>query len=129
VYLAADPLSNTVFVNVDSSAEVLAYDWDATACTLIRRCRLDGIADNRSSAYRPLAVMPPSPGDSVSHLVIANHSTTTLQVFSLPDLRHVRTHTVELSGGIRGLAADPAGISLVVFCEADMHVLPWPLEG
>jgi hypothetical protein len=131
VYLAADPLSSTVFVNVDSPSRVLVYDWDATARTLFLRCQLEGVPEaTHGDEYHPLAVMPPSPGDNVGHLVVASHASKSLLVFSLPDLRLVLTHTIsELSGNVRGLAADPAGISLVVLCATEMRVLPWPLEG
>jgi hypothetical protein len=80
--------------------------------------------------WRPLAVLPPTPGRHTSHLVVGTLGVPTLLVLSLPDRRLVHTHTLE-GMAVTGLAADPSGTALAV-CDAAfaaIHVLPWPLPG
>ncbi len=80
--------------------------------------------------YRPLAMIPPSPGLRTSYLIVGTYGSPTLNILSLPDRRLVHTHTLE-GMQITGLAADPSGIALAVcdFRSKAVHVLPWPLPG
>jgi hypothetical protein len=127
-YVAADPASGTVFTNtgVYPPYGVSAFCWDGAALVAEGVVEAAGTADH----WRPLAVMPPTPGRHTSYLVVGTSTEPTLRVLSLSGLRLVHTHTLE---GMRvtGLAADPSGIALAV-CDAAskaIHVLPWPLPG
>ena len=85
-----------------------------------------GTEDN----LRPLAVVPPAPGQRTSYLVVGTRRSPTLRVLSLPDRRLVHTHELEGMQAI-GLAADPSATALAVCDNASkaIHVLPWPLPG
>jgi hypothetical protein len=127
-YVAADPASGTVYAGtgVYPSYDVYAFHWDGAALVA------EGVVEaaGTDSIWRPLAVMPPTPGRHTSYLVVGTMDKPTLLVLSLPDRRLVHTHTLE---GIRvmGLVADPSGTALAVCDTASeaIHVLPWPLPG
>lgn len=80
---------------------------------------------------RPLVVMPPAPGKTVSHLVVGVLGSSELIVLSLPDFALVHTHSME-GITVKAMAADPWGRALAV-CDADVeatiHVVAWPLPG
>jgi hypothetical protein len=83
-----------------------------------------------TSYWRPLAVVPPDPGQRTSYLVVCTLNSHTLLVLSLPDRHLVHTHTLE-GIEVMGLAADPSGTALTL-CDGvseAVHVLPWPLPG
>jgi hypothetical protein len=122
-YVAGDPATVTVYVSTGAvpSFLVSAFRWDGVALVA------DGVVEAAGTAdfYRPLAVMPPTPGRHISYLVVGTRGTPTLLVLSLPDRRLVHSHTLE---GIKvtGLAADPSGTAIAV-CDAAskaIHVLP-----
>jgi hypothetical protein len=127
-YVAADPASGTVFASTapDDDELVSAFRWDGAALLTEGVVEAAGTADY----WRPLAVMPPTPGRHTSYLVVGAYLKPTLRVLSLPDRRLVHTHTLE-GMDVTGLAADPTGTALAV-CDAAtraIHVLPWPLPG
>ena len=103
-----------------------AFRWDGAALVAEGAVEAAGTEDNS----RPLAVVPPAPGQRTSYLVVGTLYTPTLRVLSLPDRRLVHTH--ELEGmKVTGLAADPSGTVLAVcdYASKAIHVLPWPLPG
>jgi hypothetical protein len=127
-YAAADPASRTVYVStgVHPSWVVSAFRWDGAALVA------DGVVGAAGTAgdYRPLAVMPPTPCQHTSYLVVGTRREPILRVLSLPDRRLVHTHTLE-GMKLTGLAADPSGTALAVcdYASNAIHVLPWPLPG
>jgi hypothetical protein len=123
-FIAADPATATLYVS--TGTRVTAFHWNGSA--LVPEGVVEAAGDN---AYgRPLAVVPPAPGQRTSYLVVGTVRTPILLVFSLPDCRLVHTHTLE-GMVINGLAADPSGTALAVCDGASkaVHVLPWPLPG
>jgi hypothetical protein len=105
---------------------VSAFRWDGAALVA------DGVVEaaGTDGSWRPLAVMPPTPGRHTSYLVVGTFSNQTLRVLSLPDRRLVHTYTLE-GMEVTGLAADPSGTALAV-CDAAskaIYVLPWPPPG
>jgi hypothetical protein len=127
-FVASDPASGTVYASTWASPSygVSAFRWDGAALVA------EGVmtAAGTDSIYRPLAVMPRTPGQHTSYLVVGTYGKPTLRVLSLPDRRLVHTHTLE-GMLVTGLAADPSGTALAV-CDAAskaIHVLPWPLPG
>jgi hypothetical protein len=130
--IAADLATATLYVS--TLGEVFAYHWDGASLVF------DGFVDAAGDFddWRPLAVVPPAPGEHspsqhssglrTSYLVVGTYCSSTLRVLSLPDRRLVQTY--ELEGmKVMGLAADPSGTALAV-CDAAskaIHVLPWPL--
>jgi hypothetical protein len=123
-FIAADPANATLYVN--SEKRVTAFRWNGGA--LVSEGVVETAGDTEYS--RPLAVVPPAPGQHTSYLVVGTCRTHTLLVLSLPDRRLVHKHTL---GGmmVKGLAADPSGTALAVCDGASraVHVLPWPLPG
>jgi hypothetical protein len=123
-YIASDPSTSTLYVS--TRAQVTAFRWNGSA--LVSEGIVEAAGDTGDD--RPLAVVPPAPGQRNSFLVVGTYTTPTLVVLSLPDRRLVHTHTLE-GMQVVGLAADPTGTALAV-CDAEskaMHVLPWPLPG
>jgi hypothetical protein len=127
-FVAAYPASGTVYASTGAlpSCAVSAFRWDGTALVA------EGVVEGAGTAghWRPLAVMPPTPGLHTSYLVVGTYGEPTLLVLSLPDCRLVHTHTLE-GMLVTGLAADPSGTALAVCDGAStaIHVLPWPLPG
>jgi hypothetical protein len=125
-YVAADPASGTVYAStgLDGSYMVSYFRWDGTALVA------EGFVKATAKNWRPLAVMPPTPGRHTSYLVFGTLFKPTLHLLSLPDCRVVHTHTLE-GMQLTGLAADPSGTALAVCYRASkaIHVLPWPLPG
>jgi hypothetical protein len=128
VYVAADPACGTVYASTGNGpfCRVSAFRWDGAALVAegVIKAAVTGVA------FRPLAVMPPTPGRYTSYLVMGVQFMPTLLVLSLPDRRLVHTHTLE-GMEMTGLAADPSGAALVVFDAVSKaaHVLSWPLPG
>ena len=132
-YVAADTASATVYVSTrdpdseeDDVFSVSAFRWDGAALVA------EGVVEaaGGSGMSRPLAVVPPAPGQCTSYLVVGILGFANLRVLSLPDRRLV--HTLKLEGmQVAGLAADPSGTALAVceFTSKAIHVLPWPLPG
>jgi hypothetical protein len=123
-FIAADP--STAMLYVSTYLRVTAFRWNGGA--LVSEGVVEAAGDAGSS--RPLAVVPPAPGERTSYLVVGSFGTPTLLVLSLPDRRLVHTHTLK-GMKITGLAADPSGCALAVCDGASkaLHVLPWPLPG
>ena len=134
-YIAADPASGAVFASVCSGFHLQARRVVAFYCiTGDSGIRLTWhgpvAAAGIMEGFRPLTVIPPAAGKTVSHLVVGAESSPELRVLSLPGLVLEHTHRLE---GMRviGLAADPWGGALAV-CDAAsqaVHVLAWPLPG
>ena len=131
-YLASDVATGTVFgcVKIAKSFEIHAWLLSWKGATI--KIRPDGpvAAAGGSSESRVLAVVPPAPGNSVSHLVVGTTESCELRVLSLPDLTLVHTHILE-GVVVSGLVADPLGSALAV-CDHQseaIHVLTWPLPG
>jgi hypothetical protein len=122
--IAADPTTATLYVC--SGVQVTAFRWNGGA--LVSEGVLEAAGDTGN--LRPLAVVPPAPGQRSSYLVVGTHNSPTLLILSLPDRRLVHTHTLE-GMKVMGLAADPSGTALAVCNGASkaVHVLPWPLPG
>jgi hypothetical protein len=123
-FIAADPATATLYVC--TGRQVTSFRWDGGA--LLPEGVVEA-AGNRAG-IRPLAVMPPAPGQRTSHLVVGTNNIPTLLVLSLPNRRLVPTHTLE-GTDVVGLAADRSGTALDV-CDGALkavHVLPWPLPG
>ena len=103
-----------------------AFRWDGAELVA------EGIVEAAGATvnYRPLAVVPPAPGQRTSYLVVGTQDFPTQRVLSLPDRRLVHTHKLE-GMMVVGLAADPSGTALAVCDNASnaIHVLPWPLPG
>jgi hypothetical protein len=121
---AADPATATAYAS--TSGKVSAFRWDGAA--LVEEGIVEAAGSTRND--RPVAVVPPAPGQRTSYLVVGRCYSPTLRVLSLPDRRLVHTHTLE-GMEVMGLASDPSGTALVV-CDAAskaIHVLPWPLPG
>ena len=109
-FVVADPALATVYVS--TLYQVSAFRWDGAA--LVAEGVVEAAGATRND--RPLAVVPPAPGQRTSYLVVGTGLSSTLRVLSLPDRRLVHTH--ELKGmGVLGLAGDPSGTTLVV-CNA-----------
>ena len=132
-FLAADDATGALYGTVSSGTGYNAHAWEFTADGAGIRITSNGritAAGSRGDRFRPLAVVPPVPGKSVSHLVVGTEESSELLVLSLPGLTLVHTHT--LAGmQVTGLAADPWGESLAV-CDGvseSLHVLAWPLPG
>ena len=126
--LVADPASKTVFGVVlppgAGKYGVIRFSW-----TLASGLRAEGMVPAAGEGDRALlAVVPPSRGNRVSHLVVGE--TSNLRVLSLPGLVLVHTHMLE-GMNIEALAADPWGNSLAVADSSAyaIHVLTWPLPG
>jgi hypothetical protein len=125
VYLAADELSSCIYMSGTSSYIQELHYSEAT----LKNTRAVNSA-GECGKYRPLTVMPPSPGRRTAFLVAGENDSPKLCIVRLPDLVKVHEHHL---GEIHvvGLAADPSGRALVV-CDGradDVHVLPWPLPG
>jgi len=123
-FVAADPATATAYAS--TSGKVSAFRWDGAA--LVEEGIVEAAGSTRND--RPVAVVPPAPGQRTSYLVVGRCYSPTLRVLSLPDRRLVHTHTLE-GMEVMGLASDPSGTALVV-CDAAskaIHVLPWPLPG
>jgi hypothetical protein len=123
-FVVADPATATLYVSTGD--QVTAFRWNGSA--LVSEGRVEAACD--SDDIRPLAVVPPAPGQHTSYLVVGTCGTPTLLVLSLPDRRLVHTHTLE-GMQVMGLAADPSGTALAVcdYKSNAVHVLPWPLPG
>ena len=137
MFLAADVATGALYGSITSGLGGMVHAW---------ACATDGAGGLRISlaghvaatglwAYnRPLAVMPPAPGKTVSHLVVSMSNVTAysneLLILSLPGLTLV--HTQRLEGVVvMGLAADPWGGALAV-CDmrsSGVRVVAWPLSG
>lgn len=129
-FLASDPSTGLVFGVFKTS---LGSDIHAWSCEGDRSRLLPRGLVSVSEAVGfscAITVVPPAPGKSVSHLVVATCFSSKLRVLSLPDFTLVHTHRQE-GMAVEGLAADPWGGSIAV-CDATssaIHVLPWPLPG
>ena len=88
------------------------------------------MAADTSTYMRPIAVVPPATGKSMSHLIVGTCGEHVLRVIALPSLTLVHTHVME-GILIRSLAADPSGRAIAVSDSAsnEIHVLAWPLPG
>jgi hypothetical protein len=139
--VAADAASSTVFTSTTGET-VSSFQWDGTTLTQLADLPLPG----KRRSYIPLAVVPAAAGPgspASSYLVVGNAAGGVLNVYALPERRHVYDYTVlsgvssrhsgsgKVEANIVGLAADPSGVALVA-CDKlseDIHVLPWPLPG
>jgi hypothetical protein len=127
VFLAADTHSKVAVVFACTHCSVSAFRWDGGALVP------DGDAleaAGAESCNRPLAVMPPGPGQRTSYLVVGTCDESNLRIIALPYRRLVHTHTLE-GMEVVGLAADPSGTALAVWSTRtqSVHTLPWPLPG
>jgi hypothetical protein len=86
-FIAADSSSATLYVSTGDT--VTAFRWSRS--TLVPEGAVD--AAGEAETYRPLAVVPPAPGQHTSYLIVGTYSDATLLVLSLPDRRLVHTHT------------------------------------
>jgi hypothetical protein len=125
VFLAADDCTATVYVSSDIG-HVDCYKWDADGVCLNSLGRLRQVPF--VNEYRPLAIVPPSPGHLASHLVVAALNHSELYVLSLPGCEFVG-HVDPGCGEVDAVAADASGTSIVVVSDGFAHVLPWPLTG
>jgi hypothetical protein len=126
ICLAADQARDVVYVAMNNSYVVYAFDWNGSVLSERGLVRAAGVGGKHS---RHLAVMPPaSVESSASYLIIGSYKTSELLVLSLPSEELVHTH--RLSGiSVVGLGADPYGTALIV-CDSKtnrVHSLPWPL--
>jgi hypothetical protein len=131
--IAADASSGVVFGSMWVSTDGLQVrQWpvadDTGAAVLEAAGVVVAEAGISKGEYRPLTVVPPVPGKSVSHLVVGSSDDGELLVISLPERRLVHRHTLYRTR-VFGLAADPWGRALVVCDVSKMRVLPWPLPG
>lgn len=141
-FVAADAAAGTVFCGLTSADQkggadlVGAWSWGSSSSSSgsggepgFQALGPVSAAGARDS-WRPLAVVPPGPGRRAAHLVVGAFNQPELRVLSLPGLALVHSHCLE---GMRvtGLAADPAGVALVVCDRASksIHVVAWPLPG
>ena len=119
-FVAADEANSLVF-SASAGSEVHVFRWTGTTLELVQVLQAPG-----HSGSRALAVVPPSHGKGVAHLVVGSYNGVHLCVFSLPDLSLVFETDVEV---MYSLAADAAGTSIVL-CHGDtLRVLAWPLPG
>ena len=141
-FVAADAAAGTIFCGLTSADQkggadlVGAWSWGSSGSSGSGggepgfEARGPVSAAGARDSWRPLAVVPPGPGRRAAHLVVGAFNQPELRVLSLPGLALVHSHTLE---GMRvtGLAADPAGVALVVCDRASksIHVLAWPLPG
>lgn len=133
--LAADSSTGTLFGTIEDvhyNVTVLAWtcadDGTGGGVRLTSAGSVAGVG--RLKYDRPLAVVPPAPGQRTSHLVIGCQKSSELLVLKLPSRSLVHTHHVA-GMSIVGLAADPGGGAIAVCDEASraLHILPWPLPG
>jgi hypothetical protein len=105
---------------------VTAFRWNVSMLSSEGVVEAAGTTANE----RPLAVMPPAPGQRTSYLIIGTLGSSKLRMLSLSDRHLVHTHTLE-GLEVVGLAADPSGTALAVcdYKSKAVHVLPWPLPG
>jgi hypothetical protein len=130
-YVAADPATGTVYVSSDE--EVRAWRWDGSALVPLGRI----VAALAAASRRPLAVLPPAPGKSLSHLVVGEGGQPGISVLALPAHTLVCDVLIPDARGrdapcsVWGLAGDPTGTALLVCdpVERSLCVLPWPLPG
>ena len=132
IFLAADDTTGAVYGTVSSGTEYSVHAWECIADGAGIRMTSNGpvTAAGSRDDPRPLAVMPPAPGKTASHLVIGTDESPELLVLSLPGLSLVHTHILE-EMRVTGLAADPWGEFLAVYdmASSSLHVLAWPLPG
>jgi DNA-binding beta-propeller fold protein YncE len=123
-FIAADPATATLYVSTGDTVSALC--WNGSA--LVQEGVVGAVSNTGFS--RPLAVIPPAPGQRTSYLVMGTLRTPTLLLLSLPNRRLVHTHTLE-GMEVMGLVADPSGTAVAVCDSASnaVHVLPWPLPG
>lgn len=125
-YLAAHGPSRTIFASTSSVVRSFTIGLSGA---LSPGKVVEASVDDPLIGFRPITVVPESPGRSGAFLVIGRNTCGDLLVLSLPDLTLVHSHSVGLR--VAGLAADSSGSALAV-CDAisrDVHVLPWPLPG
>jgi hypothetical protein len=123
-FMVTDPATSTLYVSTRFA--VSSFQWNGGTLVSGGVVKAAGDTDND----RPLAVVPPAPGQRNSYLVVGTADSPTLAVLSLPDCRRVHTHTLD-GMDVKGLAAEPTGTALAV-CDGSskaVHVLPWPLPG
>jgi hypothetical protein len=131
-YLAADPESLAVFADTSDGAgsfRVAWWQWDVASEALLPRGFVD--AAGVSTNWRPLAIVPPAAGRRCSYLVVGTYNAAGLRVLSCPGCELVCEFDAPGGMLVWGLAADPAGSSLVVLdgLSRAAQVLPWPLPG
>lgn len=129
--LAADSSTGDVYGSARAAGLTAVHAWSYTSDFVMDTHAILDDAGTRGN-YRPLAVMPPTPGKKVSHLIIGTSGTGELLVLSLPGRLIVHTHVLDFEGirdGVTGLAADPWGEALAVCCTSSIHILVWPLPG
>ena len=131
-FLTADDATGAVYGVICSGAEYRVQVWHFAAEKASIRMASNGPATSAGSRGdpRPLAIVPPAPGKTTSHLVVGTGNLSELLVISLPGLALVHTHCLE-GMEVTGLAADPWGGALAV-CDRlsqSLHVLAWPLPG
>ena len=129
-FLAANPATGAVFGTYKTAAGHVVHAWSCAADNSLLTDEGSVAAAGQAVFGRPLAVVPPAPGKTMSHLVVATVFSSELLILALPDLTLVHTHSLE---GVAawGLAADPWGGALAV-CDAEseaIRVLAWPLPG
>ena len=129
-FLASDPLTGLVFGIFKNSLGSNIHAWSCAGDGSRLTPRGLVAASEAVGCSCAVAVVPPAPGKTVSHLVVATCFGSNLRVLSLPDFTLVHTHRQE-GIAVEGLAADPGGCSIAVCDEnsSAIHVLPWPLPG
>lgn len=138
-FLAADIATSTLFASVsrqtgpdetlDHAHTVSSFVWRDGTLELVGSVEAAGVSNNLF-VTRPLAVMPPAPGKSTSHLIVASCRTEDFRVLALPACRLI--HSFSLKGmRVAGVCAAPTGTALVVsdFQSKTTYVLAWPLPG
>jgi hypothetical protein len=123
-FISSDPVTSSIYVSAHH--KVCSFRWST------KKLLPGGFVEaaGNTGHYRPLAVVPATPGKHTSYLVVGTYGAALLLVLSLPDCRLVHTHALE-GLEVMGLAADPSGTTLAVCDRASkaVHVLMWPLPG
>ena len=143
-FLASDPATGALYGSGSKYRDAgTVYSWSCSSSDEGIRIIKNGyvaaassVNSSESRGVRPLTVVPPAPGKTVSHLVVcfgadtsADSLPTKLIALSLPTLVLVHTHTLE-GLSVQSVAADPWGAAIAV-CDysGTIHVLAWPLPG
>lgn len=128
-----DPAARVLYGETpdNDSFTVGAWSYDVSRAGLMINSDCSVVTTETSAAGFRVAVMPPTPGRRLSHLVVVCFGKSSkLLVLSLPSHALIHTHTLE-DMDVSGLAADPHGRAFAVCDKASdaTHVLAWPLPG
>lgn len=138
-YIAADPDTARVYAgSTDTSDGIASWTWDGKE--LLARPSL-----SHTLSSSALAVMQPAPGQRHSYLIAGARSSTTMNIYALPQETLVYSGPLcippapgKSKGDVvyfSGLASDPGGTALLVGCSlsygseaSGVHVVAWPLQ-